>query len=119
MTLNGIWMIAQRASGQAGRHPVCLSSAARRGFSDFSKEDVVTYHLAFSGQLDRFDLPEKTASERSWALSDGRLQLTPPGSTTLEWVGTRWGGEKFVPIFPKGKSPIPLNCSIQSRLQNV
>jgi hypothetical protein len=66
------------------------------GFSDFSKHDVVAYHLASSGQLDPFPLPEHTMIYGSWSLSEGRLQLTPlPGASN---VGTRWDGQAFVPV---------------------
>jgi hypothetical protein len=71
------------------------------GFADFSKPDVVAYHLAASGQLDRFALPENTVVYGSWSLADGRLQLTPMAALsngTGRHVGTRWDGEAFVPV---------------------
>jgi hypothetical protein len=73
------------------------------GFSDFNKQDVVAYHLQASGQLDRFNLPEKTVTYGPWTLSEGHLQLTPLPSISGEWVGTRWDGEKFVPV----PAPLP------------
>jgi len=73
------------------------------GLSDFNKQDVVAYHLQASGQLDRFNLPEKTVTYGPWTLSDGHLQLTPLPSISGEWVGTRWDGEKFVPV----PAPLP------------
>ncbi|HEY6339146.1 MAG TPA: hypothetical protein VIW68_11695, partial [Candidatus Sulfotelmatobacter sp.] len=60
-------------------------------YADFSKPDVVAYHLAASGQLDRFALPEHTATYGSWGLVDGRLQLMPAAGGS--YVGTRWDGE--------------------------
>jgi hypothetical protein len=71
------------------------------GFADFSKPDVVAYHLATNGQLDRFTLPESTVIYGSWSLADGRLQLTPlagVGNVDARHVGTRWDGEVFVPV---------------------
>lgn len=71
------------------------------GFADFSKPNVVAYHLAISGQLDRFALPENTVIYGSWALADGRLQLTPTagfGNGSGSHVGTRWDGRAFVPV---------------------
>jgi hypothetical protein len=71
------------------------------GFADFSKPDVVAYHLAASGKLDRFALPEHTVIYGSWSLADGRLQLTPMagfGNESGSHVGTRWDGETFVPV---------------------
>ncbi|MGA9981674.1 MAG: hypothetical protein WBQ08_23860 [Candidatus Sulfotelmatobacter sp.] len=71
------------------------------GFADFSKPDVVAYHLAASGQLDRFALPENTVVYGSWSLADGRLQLTPMVAIGIgggSHVGTRWDGEAFVPV---------------------
>jgi hypothetical protein len=71
------------------------------GFADFSKADVVAYHLASSGQLDRFALPESTVIYGSWSLADGRLQLTPLagyGNAGGRHMGTRWDGERFVPV---------------------
>jgi hypothetical protein len=73
------------------------------GLSDFNKQDVVAYHLSASGQLDRFNLPEKTVTYGPWTLSAGQLQLTPLPSRNGEWLGTRWDGEKFVPV----PAPIP------------
>ena len=70
------------------------------GFADFAKSDVVAYHLAASGQLDRFALPENTVIYGSWSLADGRLQLTPMagfGNESGRHVGTRWDGQAFVP----------------------
>lgn len=67
------------------------------GFADFNKQDLVAYHLASTGQLNRFALPENTAPYGTWTLSDGRLQMTPPVSTGKDWAGTRWDGEKFEP----------------------
>ncbi|HUC28057.1 MAG TPA: hypothetical protein VMR80_00680 [Candidatus Acidoferrum sp.] len=75
------------------------------GFSNFNKQDVVAYDLAVSGQLDRFPLPENTATYGSWGLIDGQLQLTPPSSTTRALTGTRWDGEKFVTVAPLHKAP--------------
>jgi hypothetical protein len=80
------------------------------GFADFSKPEVVAYHLAASGQLDRFALPEHTVIYGSWGLADGRLQLTPPGglgNVGGPLLGTRWDGETFVPV------PAPLASQTQ------
>jgi hypothetical protein len=71
------------------------------GFADFSKPDVVAYHLAASGELDRFALPENTVTYGSWSLADGRLQLTPLagfGDGSGGHLGTRWDGQAFVPV---------------------
>ena len=71
------------------------------GFADFSKPDVVAYHLAASGKLDRSALPENTVIYGSWSLADGRLQLTPMagfGNVDGRHLGTRWDGEAFVPV---------------------
>ena len=87
------------------------------GLSDFNKQDVVAYHLSASGQLDRFNLPEKTVTYGPWALSDGHLQLTPLPSTSGEWVGTRWDGEKFVSVAaPKPQAPTRAQSSANSTL---
>ena len=70
------------------------------GFADFAKSDVVAYHLAASGQLDRFALPENTVIYGSWSLADGRLQLTPMagfGNESGRHVGTRWDGQTVCP----------------------
>src|ERR1700747_2407369 len=89
------------------------------GLSDFNKQDVVAYHLAASGQLDRFDLPEKTVTYGPWILSDGHLQLTPLPSTSGEWVGTRWDGEKFVTVpAPKPQTPTPVQRATNSTLKS-
>lgn len=80
------------------------------GFADFSQQQMVAYHLASSGQLDRFTLPENTTTRGSWELAGGRLQLTPPaplattGNHSFSLVGTRWDGEKFVPVAATPKS---------------
>jgi hypothetical protein len=79
------------------------------GFADFSKPDVVAYHLAASGQLGRFALPENTVIYGSWSLADGRLQLTPLagfGNGSGSHVGIRWNGEAFVPV-PAAAPPQP------------
>jgi hypothetical protein len=71
------------------------------GFADFSKPDVVAYHLAASGKLDRSALPENTVIYGSWSLAEGRLQLTPMagfGNEDGRHMGTRWDGEAFVPV---------------------
>src|SRR3974390_838598 len=68
------------------------------GFGSFSRQEVVAYHLAASGKLDRFPLPEKTTTYGSWTLVDGHLQLTPPPSTSRDWTGIRWDGQAFVPV---------------------
>ncbi|MGZ4790146.1 MAG: hypothetical protein ACXVZX_16630, partial [Terriglobales bacterium] len=73
------------------------------GLSDFNKQDVVAYHLVASGQLDRFNLPERTVTYGPWTLSSGHLQLTPLPSISGEWLGTRWDGEEFVPV----PAPLP------------
>ena len=90
------------------------------GFADFSKPEMVAYHLAASGQLDRFALPEKTATYGSWGLSDGQLQLTPPTSTTKDWVGTRWDGKTFVPVAaaPKPQTKTQPRASTDSTLKS-
>jgi len=62
-------------------------------FSDFSKQEVVAYHLLPTGQLDRFALPKHTAAYGSWGLADGQLQLSPPRGGNNK--GFRWDGEKF------------------------
>jgi hypothetical protein len=66
------------------------------GYADFSRQEVVAYHLAASGQLDRFALPEHTVAYGSWGLADGHLQLTPLAAGN--YFGTRWDGEAFVPV---------------------
>ena len=87
------------------------------GLSDFNKQDVVAYHLQDSGQLDRFNLPEKTVTYGPWTLSDGHLQLTPLPSTSGEWAGTRWDGEKFVPVpAPLPQAPVPAQSPSNSTL---
>ncbi len=89
------------------------------GFADFNKQDVVAYHLASSGQLDRFPLPEKTVTYGTWGLSDGKLQLTPVASTSQIWAGTRWDGEKFVPMpAPKRPAQTPAQPSTDSTLKS-
>jgi hypothetical protein len=65
-------------------------------YTDFSKHDIVAYHLVPSGQLDRFPLPEHTAIYGAWGLSNGWLQLTPPAAAT--GTGFRWDGEAFVSV---------------------
>lgn len=66
------------------------------GFTDFFRQDVVAYHLLSTGQLDRFALPEHTATYGSWSLANHQLQLEPPRSGNNK--GFRWDGEKFVPV---------------------
>lgn len=82
------------------------------GFADFNKQDVVAYRLVSSGQLDRFALPEKTASFGTWSLIDGKLQLAPVYSTT-GLTGFRWDGEKFVTV------PAPPKPQLQAELQSA
>ena len=65
-------------------------------FSDFSKQEVIAYHLLPMGQLDSFALPEQTAASGSWGLVDGQLQLSPPRGGNNK--GFRWDGEKFVAV---------------------
>ncbi len=72
------------------------------GYTDFSKSEMDAYHLAGSGQLDRFALPEHTATYGSWGLSDGQLQLSAyPGANSN---GFRWDGAQFVPL---AATPVP------------
>jgi hypothetical protein len=66
------------------------------GYADFNKPEMVAYHVAPSGQLDRFALPEHTATFGSWELTEGRLQLT--ASPVATGNGFRWDGEKFVAL---------------------
>lgn len=66
------------------------------GYADFTKPEMVAYHLVSSGQLDRFALPEHTATFGSWGLTEGRLQLTESPVATGD--GFRWDGEKFVSL---------------------
>jgi len=66
------------------------------GYADFTKAEVVAYHLVSSGQLDRFSLPEHTVAFGSWGLIEGRLQLT--ASPVATGNGFRWDGEKFVAL---------------------
>src|ERR1700676_2309479 len=66
------------------------------GYVDFTKAEVVAYHLVSSGQLDRFALPEHTVAFGSWGLTEGRLQLTASPAATGS--GFRWDGEKFVSL---------------------
>lgn len=75
------------------------------GFSDFNKQETVAYHLTSSGQFDRFALPENTATYGSWGLSDGQLQLTPPGVSTRHSTGIRWDGQKFESVAPTPQPP--------------
>jgi hypothetical protein len=82
------------------------------GFADFSKPDVVAYHLAASGQLDHFALPEHTMIYGAWSVTDGRLELTPLAGGSN--VGTRWDGERFVPVPappPRQVQPQPAGSS--------
>ena len=73
------------------------------GFQDFSRPEVVAYHLGSSGQLDRFTLPDHTVVTGFWTLADGKLELVPPASAA-GWIGTRWDGEKFEPVTAPAKS---------------
>src|SRR5271165_3436628 len=58
------------------------------GYQGFAKPEVVAYHLAASGQLDRFALPEHTSAYGSWGLNEGQLQMAPtPGASS---TGFRW-----------------------------
>jgi hypothetical protein len=66
------------------------------GYVDFTKAEVVAYHLVSSGQLDRFALPDHTTTFGSWGLTEGRLQLTASPAAT--GTGFRWDGEKFVSL---------------------
>ena len=66
------------------------------GYMDFTKAEVVAYHLVSSGQLDRFALPEHTVAFGSWGLTEGRLQLT--ASPVATGNGFRWDGENFVSL---------------------
>src|SRR5262249_31315167 len=60
--------------------------------------EMVAYHLASSGRLDHFVLPENATSYGTWRLADGRLQLTAlPG---INGNGFRWDGAQFVPLEP-------------------
>jgi hypothetical protein len=68
------------------------------GFPSFVKPEVVAYHLLSNGQIERFALPEHTATYGSWGLAEGRLQLTPMPGTSL--AGFRWDGAQFVAIPP-------------------
>jgi hypothetical protein len=77
------------------------------GYVDFTKAEVVAYHLVSSGQLDRFVLPEHTVVFGSWGLTEGRLQLT--ASPVATGNGFRWDGEKFVSL------PAPAAASVQAR----
>ena len=83
------------------------------GYADYSQQQMVAYHLLSTGQLDRFTLPGNTATHGSWELTSGRLQLTPAspiattGNHSLPFVGTRWDGEKFVPVAAAPKSTAP------------
>ncbi|MGB2606565.1 MAG: hypothetical protein WBC78_23375 [Candidatus Sulfotelmatobacter sp.] len=75
------------------------------GFADFSKQDVVAYHLLASGQLDRFTLPEHTSSYGSWSLINGQLQLAPPATTNNKSIGFRWDGKNFVSVLAGDTKP--------------
>ena len=87
------------------------------GLSDFNKQEVVAYHLLDSGQFDRFNLPEKTVTYGPWTLSDGHLQLTPLPSTSGEWLGTRWSGDKFIAVpAPKPQAPARAQSTSSSTL---
>src|SRR5580704_7142484 len=66
------------------------------GYVDFTKAEVVAYHVVSSGQLDRFRLPEHTVAFGSWGLTEGRLQLK--ASPVATGTGFRWDGEKFVSL---------------------
>ena len=66
------------------------------GYSDFSRQEMVAYHVLASGQMDRFALPERTATYGTWRLSEGELQLVPPA--TGSGTGFRWDGAKFVVV---------------------
>ena len=88
--------------------------------SDFSKQDVVAYHLVPSGRLDRFALPEHTSAYGSWSLSEGELQLVPPaplsGSSNKTTTGFRWDGEKFAPLAAAAPKPKAEQSSSPSNL---
>lgn len=68
------------------------------GYMDFSKQDVIAYHLAAAGKLDRFPLPDRTTTLGSWSLVDGHLQLTPLTGSAKGALGFRWDGAKFVSV---------------------
>jgi hypothetical protein len=78
------------------------------GFADFSRPSTVAFHLASSGQLERFALPDNTASFGSWGLADGELQMTPPPSTLRRFTGFRWDGQKFIPVPAAPAKPEPI-----------
>jgi hypothetical protein len=78
------------------------------GFADFSKPSIIAFHLAGSGQLDRFPLPDNTAAYGTWGLADGKLQMTAPPSTFRNHVGFRWDGQKFISIPATAAKPEPV-----------
>jgi hypothetical protein len=77
------------------------------GYADFTKPELVAYHLVSTGQLDRFALPEHTATFGSWGLAEGRLQLT--ASPVATGNGFRWDGEKFISL------SVPTAASVQPK----
>jgi hypothetical protein len=71
------------------------------GWNDmFYKQDVIAYHLPSSGKLDRFLLAPNTTTAGSWALRNGKLQLTPAATGDPAPDGFRWDGNNFVPVPP-------------------
>jgi hypothetical protein len=68
------------------------------GYIDFAKQDVIAYHLASEGKLDRFPLADHSTLYGSWSLVDGQLELAPPAGSTQSVVGFRWDGAKFVAV---------------------
>ena len=79
------------------------------GYADFTKAEVVAYHLLSSGQLDRFALPAHTVAFGSWGLTEGRLQLT--ASQVATGTGFRWDGEKFISL----SAPAPPAANAQAK----
>jgi hypothetical protein len=74
------------------------------GWNDmFYKQDVIAYHLLSSAKLDRFLLSPNTTTAGSWALRNGKLQLTPAAMGDPAPYGFRWDGHNFVPVPPTNK----------------
>jgi hypothetical protein len=70
------------------------------GSIDFARENIVAYHLAGGGKLDRFALPDRTTASGIWSLENGQLQLMPLAGAGGGTQGFRWDGAKFITVSP-------------------
>ena len=73
------------------------------GRSQFYQYSVNAYRLLPSGELQSIPLPEQATTAGSWALDDGKLQLTTVETEYSHNNGFRWDGEKFISIPPQPK----------------